>query len=273
MESIINNRNDLQARIAAHQELVCKEFGEDRVIGVFLYGSQNYGLDTPTSDVDSCALILPTLEEIALNAAPCNVTKELKNGEHIVCKDMRLWMGSLRKQGLPSLELMFSRWVLVNPDYAQTWLKLNKMREQIAHYNYWRVIKNIHEQMKARSRMAFDITKSRREVVAPLDYDPKSACYALYYGECLDKYISHKPFELCIKVDQPVRYQRIRAGWLNRKDAQDFVKSALDTANITVEGLDKEKLNQNVDEVWKKVQELQVEFITKSLQIQMKGDK
>ena len=37
------------------------------VVGVFLYGSQNYELDYEGSDIDSKAIVLPTLNDIVLN--------------------------------------------------------------------------------------------------------------------------------------------------------------------------------------------------------------
>ena len=40
------------------------------VVGVFLYGSQNYELDYSGSDVDSKAIILPTLNDIVFNRQP-----------------------------------------------------------------------------------------------------------------------------------------------------------------------------------------------------------
>ena len=34
---------------------------EERIIGVFLYGSQNYGFATEESDIDSKAIIIPSV--------------------------------------------------------------------------------------------------------------------------------------------------------------------------------------------------------------------
>ena len=37
------------------------------IVGIFLYGSQNYHLDTEYSDIDSRTLICPTIDDIANN--------------------------------------------------------------------------------------------------------------------------------------------------------------------------------------------------------------
>ena len=47
------------------------------VVGVFLYGSQNYELDYSGSDVDSKAIILPTLNDIVFNRKPVSTTLDM----------------------------------------------------------------------------------------------------------------------------------------------------------------------------------------------------
>jgi len=47
------------------------------VVGVFLYGSQNYELDYSGSDVDSKAIILPTLNDIVFNRQPVSTTLDM----------------------------------------------------------------------------------------------------------------------------------------------------------------------------------------------------
>ena len=47
------------------------------VVGVFLYGSQNYELDYEGSDVDSKAIVLPTLSDIVLNKQPVSTTVDM----------------------------------------------------------------------------------------------------------------------------------------------------------------------------------------------------
>ena len=44
---------DIQQRVEQHYDFVCSQYNEDHVLGVFLYGSQNYDLDCFNSDVDT----------------------------------------------------------------------------------------------------------------------------------------------------------------------------------------------------------------------------
>ena len=54
-------------RVREHYEVAKTLIPEDRIVGVFLYGSQNYNMDGPNSDVDTKCLVVPSFEEIAFN--------------------------------------------------------------------------------------------------------------------------------------------------------------------------------------------------------------
>lgn len=41
-------------------------FPKDKILGIFIQGSQNYGLDYSGSDIDTKCIVLPTLEDICL---------------------------------------------------------------------------------------------------------------------------------------------------------------------------------------------------------------
>lgn len=44
------------------------------VLGVFLQGSQNYGLDYEGSDIDTKAIIIPSFDDFVLNRKPISTT-------------------------------------------------------------------------------------------------------------------------------------------------------------------------------------------------------
>ena len=78
----------ISEKLQAHYECACGHFNKDQILGVFLCGSQNYNTDLPTSDVDSKAIYIPTLQELAFDK-PVSVELELPNGEHCEVKDIR----------------------------------------------------------------------------------------------------------------------------------------------------------------------------------------
>ena len=51
-------------RVKEHYTEALSRFSEDRIVGVFLQGSQNYGLDYEGSDVDTKLIVVPSFEDV-----------------------------------------------------------------------------------------------------------------------------------------------------------------------------------------------------------------
>ena len=61
----MNREENIAKRLNEHWEESLESFDVSRILGLFLQGSQNYGLDYENSDVDTKLIVLPTLDEIA----------------------------------------------------------------------------------------------------------------------------------------------------------------------------------------------------------------
>ena len=61
-------------RVQEHYNESLEYFPEDRIVCLVLQGSQNYGLDTPSSDIDTKLIITPTFEDIAMNRQAISTT-------------------------------------------------------------------------------------------------------------------------------------------------------------------------------------------------------
>ena len=105
-------------RLRDHYNEALEYFPEDRIVGIFLQGSQNYGLEIPGSDVDTKLIVTPTFEDIAMNRKAISTTHIRANDEHIDFKDIRLMFQTFRKQNLNFLEILFTDFKIVNPLYA-----------------------------------------------------------------------------------------------------------------------------------------------------------
>lgn len=81
--------DDIMNRVQDHFEESLTMFDKSRIVGIFLQGSQNYGLQIPTSDVDTKLIVTPTFDEVVLNKKPTHVRA---NNEHIDLKDIRLML-------------------------------------------------------------------------------------------------------------------------------------------------------------------------------------
>ena len=108
-----NNEHDTMIfkRLKQHLNYVKEQFPNNDIVYIALQGSQNYNLDyyteEYTSDVDTKAIILPTLEDIILNEKPTSITllvPTVHNGivcepsEHCDVKDIRLMFECFKKE-------------------------------------------------------------------------------------------------------------------------------------------------------------------------------
>lgn len=108
---------------------------QSRIIALCLAGSQNYGIDTQDSDVDTKLIVAPNLLDITYLCKPDSKTFEKENNEHIDIKDFRLYFECLRKQNINWVETLFTDYMIVNPNYREVWDILVRERELIARYS------------------------------------------------------------------------------------------------------------------------------------------
>ena len=119
-------------RVQEHYDTVVKLGYE--CIGVFLYGSQNYKLDNEDSDVDTKAIVLPKFEDIVLNRHPVSCEHVMEDGSHIDIKDIRLMFNEFKKANINFVELLFTKYLVVNEKYATDLLSIFMNREEVARY-------------------------------------------------------------------------------------------------------------------------------------------
>ena len=161
------------SKLQGHYDEALNHFPGDKIVGIFLQGSQNYGLDVAGSDIDTKLIVVPTFEEIALNKKPVSTTHIRANEEHIDFKDIRLYMQTFRKQNLNFLEILFTPYKIVNPLYEKEWDRLIAFRENIARANMFRGVKS----MKGIAMEKYHALKhpypSKVETLEKYGYDPK----------------------------------------------------------------------------------------------------
>ena len=103
----------IEQALAAHENIALKELEKwspkAKSFGTYLYGSQNYKVDTAKSDVDTVTLFVPSLDFAVWHKGPVNKELHLENGEKVVLKDIRTWTQGLM-QGYPKdIELLLTR--------------------------------------------------------------------------------------------------------------------------------------------------------------------
>lgn len=119
-------------------------YNEKNFLGIFLYGSQNYGFGDINSDVDSIIIYLPSFEDFCLKSTVESKELIYDNNEHINIKDIRLIREMFLKQNINFIEILYTEYFILNPKYEdlfKTYFINN--RENISHYDVNKTIKSI----------------------------------------------------------------------------------------------------------------------------------
>lgn len=259
----------IMARLAEHYEEAKILIDESRIVGIFIQGSQNYGLDYEGSDIDTKCIVTPTFEDIAFNKKPISTTHIRKNEEHIDLKDIRLYINCFEKQNLNFLEILFTPYKIVNPQYAKFWQELVDAREAIAHYDIHRAIKSMKGIALEKYHAMEHRYPSKVDIIDKYGYDSKQLHHLLRVEEYLSRYIRGESYEHCLipTYEHAQFLMSIKAN--NDFFSLDQARELADTSIENIEamcdyGLDKypEGQNEEVEKLFKKVQYEIMKFAT-----------
>lgn len=214
-------------RVREHLEEAFEHFPEDRVVGIFLQGSQNYGLEIPGSDVDTKLIVTPTFKDIAMNHKPVSTTHVRANGEHTDWKDIRLYIQTFRKQNLNFLEILYTDFAIINPIYEKQWNRLVESREAITHFNPYRSVQSMKGIALEKYHAMEHEYPSKVEVLKKYGYDPKQLHHLVRVEDYLGRYINGESYESCLDPG-PMKQEliEIKMGKYSLADARSIADKA-----------------------------------------------
>lgn len=198
---------NISVALLEHYNKVKEKFPHTTVLGVFLYGSQNYNIATEDSDVDTVAILIPSFEDLVLETS---ISKEIhfKNGEHCVAKDIREIVKQWKKQSLNFLEILFTDYYIINPTFQKDWDKFLEEREFIARMDLDKAIKSISAQAKN--------TYLKNKT------DKKYQANALRLFFFLQDLILWKPYKDCLTSHHDLVY-KVKTGECESPYKEDFI--------------------------------------------------
>lgn len=138
----MTHEEKIAARLLDDAELL-QEMGYE-VMGVFLQGSQNYGLEYEGSDIDTKAIVLPKFYDMVTGVPAVSTTHVLPSNEHIDIKDIRMMFDVWKRQNINFVEVLYTPYAWLNPKYAEQLEKLYNARDAIAHANQNTLMKCIY---------------------------------------------------------------------------------------------------------------------------------
>lgn len=139
---------DIEKALQEHKEkVIAAGYPEEQLLGIFVYGSQNYDLATEKSDVDTRAVLIPALKQLAFYPIKTRII-ELENNEHCEVMSIIHLIQNFRKQNVNFIEILFTKYCWVNPFYKDLWdYYFVEQNENIAHYDCYKCLRSITGQV------------------------------------------------------------------------------------------------------------------------------
>jgi len=185
-------------QVIDHYEEGLKYFKKSNIVGCVLQGSQNYGLQTSTSDVDTKLIVVPSFKDIVLNKPAVSTTHIRENNEHTDFKDIRLYIQTLRKQNINYIETLFTSYYVINTQFAEQWNRLVENREAIGRLNPYQAIKTMRGVALSEFKQMYHPTEGRVEIFNKFGYDPKAYSHLCRIYEFMQGYYLGCPYEDCL---------------------------------------------------------------------------
>lgn len=184
-------------RLQEHYDLLTS-YGYE-VLAIFLQGSQNYNLDLEQedyqSDIDSKAIVLPTLDDLITGAPKVSRVYTDKYGAHVEVKDIRVMIEMWKKQNISYLELLFTDYYITNPKYGVYALGFMAMRDRVVHMNFPQLFRCISGMSKEKCHTLEHIYPSTEEKIAKYGYDGKQLCHIIRLNDLSKKLIRGVPYK------------------------------------------------------------------------------
>lgn len=213
--------------VQEHYKEALEYFPEDRIVCIALQGSQNYGLDTISSDIDTKLILTPTFKDVALNHQAISTTHIRADNSHTDWKDIRLMIQTWRKCNLNFLEILFTPYCIVNPLYKSEWDRLIQNNELIASYDPKKAVNTMCGFARNKYTQLEHDSPSHSDDLKCFGYSPKELHHLLRVEEYLSRYIAGEPYKDCLKSNQADYLISVKQGRYSLAEARDVAQKAI----------------------------------------------
>lgn len=260
-----------------HYEEFKKCYPNQTLFYLAIQGSQNYNLDIYTdeykSDIDTKAIVIPSLEEVVMNKKPISTTHILPNNEHLDIKDIRLMFDNFKKQNINFLEILFSKYWIAGSGFEDLVRELREHRELVAHYNINQALRCMAGMSMEKKKALTHPYPSIIDKIEKYGYDGKQLHHIIRMNNFIFGYGEGKSFEECLTY-LPNREDMIEAK-LNKYSLEEALQLAEDFDNDTKVLKDKylkpqDEINQDALNMLYKIQ---YEVIKRNLKEELQNGK
>ena len=260
---------DIQNRVQEHYNELKKIVSEEQIVGVFLQGSQNYGLGYEGSDVDTKAIVLPSFKDFVLNKKPISTTHVLENNEHIDIKDIRVMFENIKKQNINFVEILFTKYNVMNPMYEKLFTPIWWNREEIARYNIYAALNCMAGMCMEKYKALCHPYPATAWKIEKWGYDGKQLQHMFRVRDFMEDYINGDIYEDCLHAHRPEEHILIKT---NQKYTIDEAKFHAEVLLDYTKSLKDEYMEMNANEINEHVDEVMNQVLFDLLSYSFKNE-
>ena len=215
----MNREEKIMQRVQEHYDYL-QSLGYE-VVCVCLQGSQNYGLDEYSdeymSDIDTKAIVLPPLDDFIAAASPVSTVVIMDNNEHAEVKDIRVMFDMFKKENISYIELLFTEFKIVNPEWAELIEPLFANRELISTHHRNQFLRCIAGMAMEKRKALCHPYPNLIEKIEKYGYDGKQLHHCVRLHNFITRYLGGESLDTCYRVSAPMH--EVLMNYKKQKDA------------------------------------------------------
>ena len=215
----MNREEKIMKRVQEHYDYL-QSLGYE-VVCVCLQGSQNYGLDEYSdeymSDIDTKAIVLPPLDDFIAAASPVSTVVIMDNNEHAEVKDIRVMFDMFKKANISYIELLYTDFKIINPEWAELIEPLFANRELISTHHRAQFLRCIAGMAMEKRKALCHPYPNLIEKIEKYGYDGKQLHHCVRLHNFITRYLGGESLDTCYKVGAPMH--GVLMNYKKQKDA------------------------------------------------------
>lgn len=168
--------NRINAILKTYYDTIRKDH---EVVFLALYGSQNYYLDTPESDVDAYCVVMPSVKELTCGLSDGKPRRYTFETGTVKTKAIGEMAKMYLMQSINFCETLFTPHIVINGNYAKTVMRLRENAEFIASADITHQLHSTQGMLMNEGDRAKDASldmRTRRKAIARMFYCDSFMC-------------------------------------------------------------------------------------------------
>jgi hypothetical protein len=224
---------DVIKRLQEHLDFA-KDEVPGKIVGIFFYGSENYNLHTEESDVDAKILFIPD------DGMGSTIVESRIYHDHELLSfvDIRFFLFHLCDGDLAMLEMLYSKYSIIMPEYQTFWNQLLTRRSNIAASN----LEGLFFYVQQRARwVLLNFTSQKGEKISrfnPLTnqmevFWSKGVLRMVQLEQIINNAINQRWQDLLICERLP-KVIEAKKGQLSKQECYDIIKESYKRINVMI---------------------------------------